>query len=275
MFSTITLNLVWHRIWTGSLWIIFVYSGVLALLWWAQEKLLFLPTVLPQDHRFAVAADVHETWVEVEGARLNALHLKLPKPDGVVLFLHGNAGSLDNWFAHIEPYRQANMDLFMIDYRGYGKSSGRISSEAQLHADVLAAWQQLTPRYEGLRRVVLGRSLGAGPAAHLAAQVQPDLTLLVSPYSSMQALAKEIYPWVPGTLLRYPLRTDLALPLITGDIWIAHGERDRLIPASHAKTLQALVPRAQLLLLPQAEHNDIQLWPEYAAALQQVLRSIR
>jgi len=263
---------LWRRIWRAAVWLVVVYAGLLALLWWAQEKLLFLPTVLPQDHRFAVAADVHEAWVEVQGARLNALHLRLPKPEGVVLFLHGNAGSLDNWFAHLGPYRQANMDLFMIDYRGYGKSSGRISSEAQLHADVLAAWQHIAPRYEGLRRVVLGRSLGTGMAAHLAAQVQPELTVLVSPYSSMQALAKEIYPWVPSALMRYPLRTDLALPRIGGEIWMAHGERDRLIPAAHAKTLQALAPRAQLLLLPQAEHNDIHLWPAYAATLQQVLQ---
>ena len=142
-----------------------LYAAVLALVWWGQERLLFMPEVLPATHRFAVAADVQETWVEVPGARLNALHLRLPRPEGVVFFLHGNAGSLDNWFVNTEFYRQANIDLYMIDYRGYGKSSGRIESQAQLEADVRAAWAAVAPQYAGRKRVIYGRSLGTGLAA--------------------------------------------------------------------------------------------------------------
>ena len=122
-----------------------VYLALLALLWFGQEKLIFLPTPLPADHRFGHGADVHEAWVDVPGARLHALHLRLPRPDGVVFHLHGNAGNLDGWFAQPEFYRRLNLDLFMLDYRGYGKSGGRITSEAQLHADVRAAWQQIAP----------------------------------------------------------------------------------------------------------------------------------
>ncbi|WP_162911066.1 alpha/beta fold hydrolase [Azohydromonas sediminis] len=116
------------------------YAAVLALLWAAQERLIFMPQPLPAAHRFAFGPDVHETWVDVPGARLHALHLQLPAPAGLVFFLHGNAGNLDGWFADVGFYRRAGHDLFMPDYRGYGKSSGRIDSEAQLHADVRAAW---------------------------------------------------------------------------------------------------------------------------------------
>ncbi|TXC66715.1 lysophospholipase [Piscinibacter aquaticus] len=96
----------------------------------------------------------------------------------------------------------------MLDYRGYGKSSGRIESEAQLHADVRAVWRAVAPHYAGKRVVLYGRSLGTALAASLAAELQPDLTMLVSPYTSMEAMARQHYPWVPGALLRYPLRTD-------------------------------------------------------------------
>jgi len=258
-----------------------LYGALLALLWWGQEKLLFVPQVLAADHRFLVDADVHETWVEVPGARLNALHLRLPRPDGVVFFLHGNAGSLDNWFVDAEFYRQANMDLFMIDFRGYGKSGGRIQSEAQLLADVRAAWDSISARYEGTKRVIYGRSLGSGLAALLSAElstelstrVLPELTVLVSPYFSMQALAGEHYPWVPTSLLRYPLRTDLALKQIRGRVWIAHGERDNLIPPSHARRLHALKPGSTLLLLPQSGHNDVQESPAYLNALAAELKA--
>ena len=169
-----------------------VYCAVLLGLWWSQESLLFHPQPLPPSHRFDMGADVHETWVDVPGARLNALHLRLPRPDGVVFFLHGNAGNLQGWFGNADFYRRANFDLFMVDYRGFGKSSGRIESQAQLEADVLAAWQHVAAQYAGGRRVIVGQSLGSGLAAILAAQVQPDLTVLVSPYSSMVAVARQL-----------------------------------------------------------------------------------
>src|SRR5262249_6287620 len=110
-----------------------LYFVVLALLWWGQEWLLFMPQRLPVDHRFDFGLDVHERMIEVPGARLSALHLQLPAPRGVVFFLHGNAGNLQSWFSDLDVWRRANFDLVMIDYRGYGKSGGRIDSEAQLH----------------------------------------------------------------------------------------------------------------------------------------------
>lgn len=249
-----------------------VYCAVLLGLWWSQESLLFHPQPLPASHRFDMGADVHETWVDVSGARLNALHLRLPRPDGVVFFLHGNAGNLQGWFGNADFYRRANFDLFMVDYRGFGKSSGRIESQAQLEADVLAAWQQMAAQYAGSRRVIVGQSLGTGLAAILAAQVQPDLTVLVSPYSSMVAVASQHHPWVPGALLRYPLRTDRALPQVQGPVLLLHGGRDDLLPAAHSHALQRLAPTARMLLVDEAGHNDIDQFPNYRDALRAALQ---
>ncbi|HLL19031.1 MAG TPA: alpha/beta fold hydrolase, partial [Rubrivivax sp.] len=227
-----------------------MYLGLLALLWWGQEKLLFHPHPLPAEHRFRVDSDVHEAWVDVPGARLHALHLRLPNPRGVVFFLHGNAGNLDSWFSDADFYRRENMDLFMLDYRGYGKSSGRIASQEQLLADVRAAWAHVQPLYAGKRRVIYGRSLGSGLAAMLAAEVQPELTVLVSPYFSMGELAREHYPWVPSALLRYPLATHEALARVQGPVLLAHGGRDTLIPPTHSQRLHRVAPHASLLHLP-------------------------
>ncbi len=248
-----------------------VYAAVVGALWWGQEKLLFRPAPLAADHAFALGADVHETWVDVPGARLNALHLKRPKPDAVVFYLHGNAGNLERWFVNADFYRRANVDLFMIDYRGYGKSTGRIESQAQLEADVRAAWAAIAPQYAGMRRVFFGRSLGTGLAAMLAAEVQPEMTVLVSPYASMQQLAGEIYPWVPGAALRYPLRTDHWLPKVKGPVLLAHGDRDRLIPFEHSEQLAALAPQARLLRVAGAGHGDIQSFETYLQGVGEAL----
>lgn len=256
-----------RRVLTIALAVLALYAALMALLWWGQEKLIFQPVRLPAEHRFMLGADVHEGWLEVPGARLNTLHLKLPNPRGVVFFLHGNAGNLENWFVNPEFYRRANLDLYMIDFRGYGKSSGRIQSQAQLMGDVRTAWATVAPQYAGKKRIVYGRSLGTALAAMLAAEVQPELTVLVSPYTSMVDLKREHYPWVPTAILRYPLRTDEALPKVKGPVLLAHGGRDTLIDPAHAERLHALSPQSELLLVPEAGHGDIHQFDAYLNGL--------
>jgi hypothetical protein len=251
------------------------YAALLATLWFGQEWLIFRPSTLAANHRFAVPADVHEAWVEVDGARLNALHLKLPDPDGVVFYLHGNGGSLRQWWVNPKFWREQNLDLFMIDYRGYGKSSGRIASQQQLEADVRAVWAKLAAQYAGKRHVFFGRSLGTGLAAALAAEVQPDLTILVSAYSSMVQLAREHYPWVPTAMLRYPLRSDEALARVKTPVLLLHGSEDPVIPPSHGRALQAAAPHAVLALIEGAEHGDMHHHDAYFEHLAAALARLR
>jgi alpha-beta hydrolase superfamily lysophospholipase len=254
--------------------VMLLYGLVLALLWWGQERLLFLPTRLAPDYRLVLDRDVHERTIDVDDARLHALHLKLPAPRGVVFFLHGNAGNLESWFVDIDFFRQANFDLFMIDYRGYGKSTGRIESEDQLHADTKAAWDAIAAEYAGRKRVLFGRSLGSGLAVPLALQVQPDLTILVSPYASMRALAAEVYPWVPLALLRYPLATDVAVTRLRTPLLLVHGERDDLIAPHHSDALKRAHPQARLHIVKGAGHNDLQVFDDYLRALREALDAL-
>lgn len=251
-----------------------LYAIALGWLWLRQEKLLFFPEVLPANFVLAHDPDVHEAALDVNGARLSTLHLRLSNPHGVMLFLHGNGGNLANWFVNPGLFRSANFDLFMLDYRGYGKSTGRIESEAQLHADVLAAWEQLAPQYRGKRVVIYGRSLGTALAAHLAARLQPDLTVLVSPYRSMGALTAEFYPWVPQALLRYPLRTQDDVAKIKSPLLLVHGENDTLIAPRHSDALHAIAPHAQLLRVAQAGHNDLQDYDAYVSGLTAALAAV-
>jgi hypothetical protein len=255
------------------------YAALLAALWFGQERLLFAPRVLPQEHRFDFGPDVDEVWIDVPGARLNALHLRRPGARGVVFYLHGNAGHLQSWFANADWWRTRGFDLFMLDYRGFGKSSGRIRSEAQLHADVRAAWDTMLARYAAAAppvRILMGRSLGTGLALHLAAdladEATPALTVLVSPYSSLAAMAREHYPYVPSALLRYPMRSDRALLRFHGPVLALHGDEDALIPLAQAQALVALAPqRARLVVVEGADHNNLQRFDTYLRPLEAAL----
>jgi pimeloyl-ACP methyl ester carboxylesterase len=254
--------------------VIGLYGALLGALWWGQERLLFQPDRLPANHRFDFGVDVHERFIDVPGARLHALHLLRPAARGLVFYLHGNAGNLQGWFADLDFYRQAGFDLFMLDYRGYGKSSGRIENEAQLHADVRAAWDAIAPSYASKKRVLLGRSLGTALAARLALAVQPDLTVLVASYTSMGALAAEYYPWVPTRTLRYPLATDTDVTQLRTPLLLLHGARDTLIAPSHSEALRQRNPAARLHVVQGAGHNDLQAFDDYHAVLRAALDAL-
>ena len=255
-------RLAWFALLPAAGW-----AAASAALWFGQERLLFHPVPLPPDTVLATAPDVQERVVEVPGARLSVLELRHPEPRGVVFFLHGNGGNLREWFVNLDVYRRTQVDLVMFDYRGYGKSSGRIESEAQLHSDVRAAWQSIAPLYQGKRRVVHGRSLGTALAAQLSVAIKPELTVLVSPYKSLEALVGELYPWVPSFALRYPLHTDRAIMQMRTPLLIVHGERDTFITPEHARMLASLVPDTQLVLVPAAGHGNIVATAGYRNAL--------
>jgi pimeloyl-ACP methyl ester carboxylesterase len=242
------------------------FLGLLGLVYLRQEKLLFFPEPLPDDFPRAMP-DFEPVSIRVEGATLFAVHLKLPQPKGVVFFLHGNAGNVKDWIGDPQFYRTANFDLVMIDYRGYGRSSGRIESETQLHSDVAVAWEQIAVRYQHLRKVVYGRSLGTALAARLAARIQPDLTVLVSAYWSIAELARLHYPLLPSFLLRYPMMTFKDIGRIDKRVLLIHGDQDRLIPFEHSERLRALVPDAELVRVTGAGHNDLQDFDQYLQAI--------
>jgi uncharacterized protein len=249
-----------------------VYTAAIGWLWFRQESLLFEPTPLPADQPLVDAPDVQERWVEVPGARLSTAQLRLPEPRGVVFFLHGNSGNLKEWLVDVDAFRQVNFDVVMFDYRGFGKSSGCIESESQLRADVRAVWAEFAGQYEGKRVVISGQSLGTALAAGLAAELcaagrAPALTLLVSPYSSMRALADELYPWVPRKVLRYPLHTAEHAALLSGPLMLIHGDKDELIGIHHSHALRTAAPAAQFLCVEGAGHGNLHKFPSFREAV--------
>lgn len=246
---------------------------LVSLIYFFQETLLFLPKKLPSDYNFNLS-NVTEVKIPVLGAELSALHYQLPNPNGIVFFLHGNAENLAIWLTDTSFYEKVNYDLFMIDFRGYGKSTGQIESEEQLFSDVAIAWDKIADKYQGKRIVIYGRSLGTALAARLSLSLRPDLTILVSPYYSMSEMADLYYPWVPKFALRYPLDTASYVRGITNPILILHGDMDTLIPSSQSEKLVALNSNARLSIISGAHHDDMHHFKSYQEELEHYLTRI-
>jgi pimeloyl-ACP methyl ester carboxylesterase len=251
----------------------FLYVLLCTVLYFKQEKLLFGPTQLPVGYRFHFSGRFEERWTTAaDGTRLHGLLFHTPNAKGLIFYLHGNGGALDSWGDVAATYTALHYDVFLLDYRGYGKSGGTISNQAQLLADVDAAYRQLLPKYPESQPVIIGYSLGTGPATWLAARHQPRLLILQAPYFSMRDMAKRLYPFVPGFVLRYPMPTNELIGQVKAPIVLFHGNRDEVIPCASSMRLRTLLkPIDQLIILPGTRHNGMTDNPQYRRELVRLL----
>lgn len=235
------------------------YLGVCVLLYFKQERLLFFPQKLAKEYRFTFGVPFQERWIITsDGVQLHGLLFPAANSKGLIFYLHGNGGALDSWGEVAPFYTRLGYDVFMLDYRGYGKSGGRIQSQAQFLNDAETAYQQLLGEYPESQVILLGYSLGTGAAAWLAAHHQPKLLVLQAPYPSMRAMARHYYPWIPGFVVRYPLATDKILPRVKVPVILFHGDQDEVIDYQLTLPLKAaLKPQDQFITLKGAGHNNM------------------
>jgi uncharacterized protein len=144
--------------------------------------------VLAPDFTFTFPGRFEEIALPSDDAVISALYFNADHPKGVVLYFHGNAGSLRSWGAVAASFVGRGYDVLMPDYRGYGKSSGWIASEQMLHDDAAVAYQYLLGRYPEDQIVVYGRSIGSGIATYLAKTHRPRMLILETPYFSLKEI---------------------------------------------------------------------------------------
>jgi uncharacterized protein len=207
-----------------------------------------------------------------DGKVLNGVLFKSKKARGLIFYLHGNGGSIASWSDVSEVYTSLGYDLFLLDYRGYGKSEGVITSEAQLHEDVQAVFNKVSSPYHEKEIIVLGYSLGTCLAARLAVNNRVDKLILQAPYFSMTDMMNDHYKILPPFILRYKLDTYKFVQQCRCPIVIFHGDKDELISyESSLKLKKYLKDSDTLIRLKGLGHNGITFHQQYINALQKVL----
>ena len=251
----------------------FLIIIIFLLLFFFQEKLIFFPEKLDINFRFNFSSKFEEINIKTNDNKLlNGLLFKVDNPKGLIFYLHGNAGSLNSWGEVAKTYVDLHYDVFILDYRGYGKSEGSIGSQNQIFQDVQLAYNEMKKRYSEDRIIVLGYSVGTGPAAKLASANSPRLLILQAPYYSMVDLMKYYYPVIPTFILKYKFETDHYIKDCKMPIAIFHGNADEVIYYESSIKLKKLFKSSDTLTTLSGQgHNGITDNPEYIQEIKKIL----
>lgn len=234
------------------------YVGVLGWFYLNQEQLIFRPDKLPTTYRFSFSHEWPFEEITVptgDGEQLHGLLFKTESDSarGLLFYLHGNRGALDRWGNRADLFIENGFDTFMLDYRGFGKSSGAITSEEQFMDDVDRAYRQLAARYPDHPKIIVGYSIGTGPASYLARKYQPELLILMAPYFSLPDLSSQLYPYLPQMLAKYEFANYKYLPEYSSRAVIFHGDEDRLIDISASRRLSEYFSGSDTLIVLQGQ----------------------
>ncbi len=228
-----------------------------------EHSQMFLPEVYPNGiwdpAPFGLQAE--DVWFEsTDGVRLHGWWIQHPRAKGTLLYCHGNAGNLSSQIGAYQALRRFKLNVFALDYRGYGRSSGT-PSERGLFADVRAAYRYLTEeRGEPPTRIVLyGHSLGGAVAIDAALDCEVAALVVQATFTNTRDVARERFRTVPmHWLASTKFRSIDKVPKITVPKFFIHGSEDGTIPYAMGDALyQAAAEPKQWASVPRAGHLDV------------------
>ncbi len=237
----------------------FFYLLFISYLYFNQESILFQPEVLSKNYKFTFNSDFEELFIQVEeNVNLHGLLFTVPHSKGLVFYLHGNGGSVKGWGEMATTYTTMGYDIFMLDYRGYGKSDGEISSENKFYEDIKKVYSYLTKTYAEDKIIIEGYSIGTGPAAMLAYESKAKALVLQAPYYSLKETINSRVSLMPDFLIKYDFETYKFLAKVKCPVCIFHGTNDNILPYENSLKLKTLFKKEDTLItLADQGHNGI------------------
>ena len=254
-----------------------VYLIISVLLYYLQDYLLFKPEKLPEDFEFYYENQAFEEYnLETrDGATINAVRF-MPKGEskGIVFYLKGNSKSIKGWGKFAVDFTRHGYNVLMLDYRGFGKSTGRRSQKA-IKRDLQVVYNKIKEQTSEDRIILYGRSLGSGFAAKLASTNNPRMLILDAPYYSLTKVTARYAPFMPlSVLIKYPLPTYKWLKYVQCPIHIIHGTHDKLIPYKSSVKLSQINPKlTRLHTVIGGGHKNLNNYEAYHKMLGEIVNS--
>ena len=254
--------------------LVIVYVLIAFLAYTYQERLVFFPSKMPLNHTYDFCQDFEEFNLTTDdGAKLNAVHIKQDSSKGLILYFHGNSGNISHLIHVANLFSAKGYESILVDYRTYGKSTGKVS-EAALYKDAQLFYDYAKQRYQEKEIILYGRSFGTGIATWLASENEPEKLVLESPFYSAVALGKHRFPFLPiDWLSNFRFPSNEYIKQVECPIYIFHGKEDNVIPYESAEKLFAAIPgnNKELFSISNAGHNYLQDFKVFKEGMNKVL----
>lgn len=251
------------------------------LLKYFQEKVVFLPVILPHDHTYDFENDFEEyLWDTPYEGKINALHFKIENPKGVIAYFHGNADNLHRWGKIAVDFTKFGYDVLVMDYRGYGKSSGP-RNEEYLYSDAQFFYDFAKENYGENKIIVYGRSLGGAFATKIAGENQPKMVILEATFYNLQDIVNR---WLPGKVtdkvspkMTYHFLSNQNILKIKVPLYHFHGTKDSVVPLKSGKKLFEVfekehpkIPK-KFIEIKGGTHEDLIKYDEFLEEMKKIL----
>lgn len=237
-----------------------------------QSSMIFFPYATLDQTPAEWGLVYEDVFLDTEdGVRLHGWYIPRHGSKQALLFFHGNAGNISHRGASVEIFHRLGLNVFIFDYRGYGKSEGK-PDEKGLYKDARAAWRYLSKeRGFGQEEIILfGRSLGGAVAAELATEIQPGGLILESTFSSAKDVANAVFPVLSRLIfLRYDFDTAAHVRRVACPVLVLHSPDDEIIPFRLGEKVFQAANEPKSFVKMRGDHNSgiLMSQPDYERAL--------
>lgn len=264
---------MWHTI---IITLLTTWLLLMILIYVFQSRLIFFPDRAIMMTPAHLKLPYEDVFLKTrDGTRIHGWHVRHTTARATLLFLHGNAGNISHRLDSVHRFYQMGLSVFIIDYHGYGRSTGS-PGEAGTYQDAQAAWMYLTGDLQlpAHQVIVFGRSLGGAVAVWLANEFHPGALIIESTFTSVVDLGKRFYPYLPVqwlTRIRYPTLDRIAG--INCPLLVIHSRNDEIIPYEHGYKLYLAARAPKEFLEISGSHNDgfLRAGNEYYQGLQRFI----
>ena len=246
-----------------------------------QEKVVFLPVKLPEDFEYSFDCAFEEYFFDTPNeGKINAVHFKIQKPKGVILYFHGNSDNLVRWGKIASDLTGFGYDVFVPDYRHYGKSTGP-RNEEYLFSDAQFCYDFLKKQYGEENIIVYGRSLGGAFAVKMAADNEPKKLILEATFFNLQDIVNR---WLPNSAtekispkMTYHFHSNKNILEVNCPLYHFHGDKDFVVPINSGKklfeTLHTEKPELEkkFIEIKGGSHDDLSKFEEFHTELNRIL----
>ncbi len=258
-----------------------IYAALSIYVYSMQSRMIFYPD-MPGRNLTSTPESIGLTYQNAEfltedNIKLHGWFIPHEKAKATILFFHGNAGNISHRLDSIAIFNRLELNVFIIDYRGYGQSEGKITEKGS-YLDAEAAWNYLN-KTQGINEqqiIIFGRSLGASIASKLASKHTPAALIIESGFTSVPSMAQRFYPYLPVRwLTHFKYNTKEYVKNISCPVLVAHSKDDEIIPYEEGREIYQAAPEPKQFLEMQGGHNNgfIVSGSSYVKAIESFIKS--